>query len=167
MGIAYCPKLVIPLDFNTMATVLFTIDLTALHSYDYEKQVIERLDRSISANRTFRFRNEFADQWYDLNNPDLTNAPMVRPLRNPPRRLPPPTLTTSKFNTSCSTSSAKTVSPSKSPFVTCNLPSEMASAPSAAALKPLMESSAPRRGNGTSWLPAIGQGSLRGMGARL
>ncbi|NDY70684.1 hypothetical protein DO021_03335 [Desulfobacter hydrogenophilus] len=63
-------------DYNTIATVLFTIDFTALHSYDYEQQVIEQLDRSVSANRTFRFRYEFADAWYDLNNPDRTDTPM-------------------------------------------------------------------------------------------
>ncbi|MEL7223820.1 MAG: hypothetical protein AAGL17_02900, partial [Cyanobacteria bacterium J06576_12] len=64
-------------DYNTIATVLFTVDFTALHSFDYEQQVIEQLDRNISANRAFRFRNEFADAFYDLNNPDLTDTPMV------------------------------------------------------------------------------------------
>lgn len=64
-------------DYNTMATILFTVELTALHSFDYERQVIEQLDRNISANRAFRFRNEFADAWYDLNNPEQTDAPMV------------------------------------------------------------------------------------------
>lgn len=64
-------------DYNTMATVLFTVELTALHSFDYERQVIEQLDRNISANRAFRFRNELADAWYDLNNPDLTDTPMT------------------------------------------------------------------------------------------
>ena len=49
VGIAYAIKASNPFDFNTMATILFTIDLTALHSYDYEKQVIEQLDRNISA----------------------------------------------------------------------------------------------------------------------
>ena len=64
-------------DYNTIATVLFTVDFTALHSFDYEQQVIEQLDRNISANRAFRFRNEFADAWYDLSNPDQTGMPMV------------------------------------------------------------------------------------------
>jgi len=65
-----------PFDYNTIATVLFTVDLTALHSFDYERQVIEQMDRRVSANRAFSFRQGFADQWYDLNNPELTNTPM-------------------------------------------------------------------------------------------
>jgi hypothetical protein len=64
-------------NYNTMATVLFTVEFTALHSFDYERQVIERLDRRVSANRAFHFREEFADAWYDLHNPDQTNTPMT------------------------------------------------------------------------------------------
>ena len=70
------PKASNPWDYNTMATVLFTVNLTALHSYDYERQVIESLDRTISFNRAFDFRQVFADPWYDLNNPDQTDTPM-------------------------------------------------------------------------------------------
>ena len=71
------PKASNNFDYNSMATVLFTVDFTALHSFDYEQQIIEQLDRNVSANRAFRFRNEFADAWYDLNNPDQTEIPMV------------------------------------------------------------------------------------------
>jgi hypothetical protein len=71
------PKASNTFDYNTMATVLFTVDFTALHSFNYEQQVIEQLDNSVSANRAFRFRNEFADAWYDLNNPNQTDTPMV------------------------------------------------------------------------------------------
>lgn len=70
------PKAANPFDYNTMATVLFTVELTALHSFDYERQVIEQMDRRVSANRAFHFRQEFADPWYDLHNPDQTDTPM-------------------------------------------------------------------------------------------
>jgi hypothetical protein len=30
----------------------------------------------LSGDRPFSFRNQFADQWYDLNNPDQTKTPM-------------------------------------------------------------------------------------------
>ena len=70
------PKASNVFDYNTIATVLFTVDFTALHSFDYERQVIEQLDRNVSANRTFRFRHELADQWYDLNNSNQINTPM-------------------------------------------------------------------------------------------
>lgn len=64
-------------DFNTIADVLITLEYTALNSYDYRQQVIQQLDRTTSAERPFSFRNQFADAWYDLNNPDQTATPMV------------------------------------------------------------------------------------------
>jgi hypothetical protein len=71
------PKAANPFDYNTIATVLFTVELTALHSFDYEREVIQRLDRAMSFDRAFDFRQVFADPWYDLNNPDQTATPMT------------------------------------------------------------------------------------------
>jgi hypothetical protein len=64
-------------DYGTIADVLMTIDYTALDSPIYREQVIAELDRSISAERPLSFRQEFADAWYDLHNPDQTSTPMV------------------------------------------------------------------------------------------
>ncbi|HMQ32545.1 MAG TPA: hypothetical protein PKD53_17570, partial [Chloroflexaceae bacterium] len=63
-------------DFRTIADVLVTIEYTALDSPLYRRQVIERLDRRVSADRPFSFRHQFADAWYDLHNPDLTATPL-------------------------------------------------------------------------------------------
>jgi hypothetical protein len=52
------------------------IEYTALNSSDYHQQVIQTLNPNLSADRPFSFRNQFADQWYDLNNPDQTATPM-------------------------------------------------------------------------------------------
>ena len=71
------PKAANPFDYNTIATVLFTVNMTALHSFDYEREVIERFERKVSFERAFDFRHVFADAWYDLNNPDQTTTPMV------------------------------------------------------------------------------------------
>lgn len=57
-------------DYGTIADVLVTIDYTALNSFDYRQLVIRDLNRHISAERPFSFRNRFADQWYELHNPD-------------------------------------------------------------------------------------------------
>ena len=57
--------------------LLITFEYTALNSLDYRRQVIADLDRSISADRPFSFRQEFADQWYELSNPEQTENPMV------------------------------------------------------------------------------------------
>jgi outer membrane lipoprotein SlyB len=70
------PKAANPFDFTSIADVLITVEYTALHSYDYRQQVIQRLDRTISADRVFSLRQQFPDQWYDLHNPDQTTTPL-------------------------------------------------------------------------------------------
>jgi hypothetical protein len=35
------------------------------------------MDRRVSANRVFYFRQEFSDAWYDLHNPEQTDTPMT------------------------------------------------------------------------------------------
>lgn len=71
------PKAANLFDYRTIADILITIEYTALNSYDYRQQVILTLDNKISADRSFSFRNQFADAWYDLHNPEQTNTPMV------------------------------------------------------------------------------------------
>lgn len=71
------PRASNPFDYNTIADVLITIEYTALDSFDYRRQLLPQLDTSVSPDRPFSFRHEFADQWYDLHNPELTDEPMV------------------------------------------------------------------------------------------
>jgi hypothetical protein len=71
------PRASNPFDFKTIADVLVTIEYTALHSFDYRQQVIQKLSTKISADRSFSFRQHFADAWYDLHYPDQTGTPMV------------------------------------------------------------------------------------------
>jgi hypothetical protein len=63
-----------PFDFRTISDVLLTIDYTALLDLDYQAQVIRQLnaDRTRSADRVFSLSRDFPDQWYTLNNPDLS-----------------------------------------------------------------------------------------------
>ncbi len=63
-------------DYSTIADVLFTMEYTALSDDFYRMQVVEELDVDVDGERPFSFRNQFADQWYDLNNPDQTSTPM-------------------------------------------------------------------------------------------
>ncbi len=70
------PRAANQFDYRTIANVLITIEYTALNSFDYRQQVIQTLNPNLSAEQPFRFRNQFADQWYDLNNPDQTKTPM-------------------------------------------------------------------------------------------
>jgi hypothetical protein len=71
------PRAANPFDYRTIADVLFTIEYTALSGVDYRQQVIQQLDRTVSADRPYSFRHQFADQWYDLHNPERTATPMA------------------------------------------------------------------------------------------
>jgi len=71
------PKAANQFDYDTIADVLITIEYTALNNLDYRRQVISQLNRTFSADRPFSFRNQFADQWYDLNHPEQSTTPMV------------------------------------------------------------------------------------------
>jgi hypothetical protein len=65
-----------PFDFSTIADVLLTLDYTALDSPDYRQEVLQGLNQSVSADRAFSFRQDFADAWYDLNNSGQSSTPM-------------------------------------------------------------------------------------------
>ena len=71
------PKAANPFDYSTIADVLIAIEYSALNSFDYHQQVIQRLGTKINGERPFSFRYQFADQWYDLHNPDQTVTPMI------------------------------------------------------------------------------------------
>jgi hypothetical protein len=71
------PKAANQFDYRTIADVLISIDYTALNSFDYRQQVIQTLDPNLRADRPFSFRTQFADQWYDLHNPEQTKTPMT------------------------------------------------------------------------------------------
>ena len=64
-------------DYSTIADVIITLEYTALNSFDYSRQVKNLLnqDRFVSAMRAYSFKNEFADQWYDLHHPEAPANP--------------------------------------------------------------------------------------------
>ena len=61
-------------DFRTLADVMFSLDYTALDSYDYRQDVLRRLGRSRQLDRAFSVRREFADAWFDLHNPESSGS---------------------------------------------------------------------------------------------
>ena len=86
------PKPANAFDYRTIADVLFTIEYTALDSPTYRQQVIQQLDRSLSVDRPFSFRHQFADAWYDLHHPGLVQdpqLPMVVTFATQPEDFPP------------------------------------------------------------------------------
>jgi hypothetical protein len=83
------PKAANPFDYRTLADVLILLDYTARDSFDYRRQVVQTLSPNLSADRPFSFRHQFADQWYDLHNPDQTATPMTVVFRTVRRDFPP------------------------------------------------------------------------------
>jgi hypothetical protein len=71
------PKAANVFDYRTIADVLVSIDYSARDSFDYARQVVQALSPDLSADRPFSFRHQFADQWYDLHNPDQTATPLT------------------------------------------------------------------------------------------
>ncbi|MGN6645027.1 MAG: neuraminidase-like domain-containing protein [Cytophaga sp.] len=71
------PKAANFFDFNSIADILFTIEYTALENQVYRNTIIEKLNNSYEAARPYSFKNQFADQWYDLNNTDSTTGSMT------------------------------------------------------------------------------------------
>jgi hypothetical protein len=71
------PRAANPFDYRTIADVLFTVEYTALQSFIYRQQVIQQLDDTVSAERAFSLRDQFADQWYALHNPRPATTPMT------------------------------------------------------------------------------------------
>lgn len=63
-------------DYRTIADIIFSIEYSALSDYTYRQQVIQQLGTSVSESIAFSFRQNFADQWYDLNNPNLAAEAM-------------------------------------------------------------------------------------------
>jgi hypothetical protein len=83
------PKAATPFDYRTIADVLITLEYTALQSFTYRQQVIQQLDDTISAERAFSVRDQFADQRYDLHNPEPTSTPMVVRFKTMRQDFPP------------------------------------------------------------------------------
>lgn len=82
------PKAANPIDYSSIADILVTIDYTALFSANFYQQVIQTLDSEFMADRGYSFRHQFADAWYDLNNPELSNAPMRVAFNTKPEDFP-------------------------------------------------------------------------------
>lgn len=76
-------------DYRTIADVLLSFEYTALNSFDYRQQVINTLDTYFSGDRAFSFRAQFADQWYDLHNPDQNASPLTVQFKTVREDFPP------------------------------------------------------------------------------
>ncbi|WP_374562910.1 hypothetical protein [Ideonella sp.] len=83
------PKAANAFDFGSISDVLFTVEYTALQDFTYRQQVIQQLDDSLSAERVVSIRDQYADQWYALHNPEHAQAPMTITFTLASQSLPP------------------------------------------------------------------------------
>ena len=70
------PKPANPIDFSWIADVLLSIDYTAIDSPDLRVRVVRELDRTREGERGFSLRQDFADAWWDLTNPEAVDTPL-------------------------------------------------------------------------------------------
>jgi hypothetical protein len=149
------PRAANPFDFGTIADVLVTIDYTALNSFDYRQQVVRSLPATITADRAFSFRNQFADQWYDLHNPDLTQTPMTVRFRTR-REDFPPSLDDLTIQHVLLYFARKPAVTFEMPVAHLQLIRDGVATPPGAAVS-IQGIISTRRGNAASWLAMIGQ----------
>jgi hypothetical protein len=67
------PKASNPINYQTVADILITIDYTALYDDGYRQRVIKGLPRNFSGMRSFSIRGNYPEQWYDLLNAEQTD----------------------------------------------------------------------------------------------
>jgi hypothetical protein len=77
-----------PIDYDSIATVLISFDLTSRFNFEYRRQLLEERDPRVEGEISFSFRNSFPDAWYDLLNPDLSAEPMRVRFRMDQRNFP-------------------------------------------------------------------------------
>jgi len=70
------PRAANPFDFRGISDVLFTLEYTALEDFAYRHRVIQEMDDQVSAERVISIRDNYADQWYALHNPEHEEVPM-------------------------------------------------------------------------------------------
>jgi hypothetical protein len=147
------PKAANPFDYRTIADVLIIIEYTALHSTLYRQQVIQQFDRSISGDRPFSFRNQFADAWFDLNNPQQTDRPLVARFKLRREDFPPNVEDLTIQHLLCYVVPAEQAPPVETIPVTLSFtPQESAGSDSLTAVATTTEGViSTRRANGASW----------------
>jgi hypothetical protein len=83
------PKAANRFDYNSIADVLITLQYTAYDNDIYRMQVIRTLDSTLLSDRPFSLKQDFADAWWGLNNPDQNQTPMTVEFRTLATDFPP------------------------------------------------------------------------------
>jgi hypothetical protein len=150
------PKAANPFDYDTIADVLLTINYTALKSEPYRQQVIKHLDPEESGELAYSFSDVFADQWYELHNPEQSDTPMTVHFQTRRDDFPPQLEDVEIENVFLSyiTKDDKGVRDLKTSLAFTPADGQ---GPAGGEATPVEARISTRRGNGSSWLPMIGK----------
>jgi hypothetical protein len=66
-----------PIDHQSIADVLFTVDYTALANPGRRDVALAALPSTLRGERAFSIRQQLPDQWWELHNPDQSATPMT------------------------------------------------------------------------------------------
>jgi hypothetical protein len=150
------PQAANPFDYDTIADVLLTINYTALQSYTYRQQVIKRLDPEESGEQAYSFNDVFADQWYDLHNPEQSDTPMT--VRFETRRADfPPHLQDIEIEHVLLYYVAQDGVDTEELKTTLTFTPHAGQGAVGGKAPPAEQRISTRRGNGSSWLPMVGK----------
>lgn len=83
------PKAANPIDYNQVASVFVTLELSALWSSDRERQVVEAFEPQLESYRIFSLAEEFSEAWADLTDPAAPPGPRVFGFRTEAADFPP------------------------------------------------------------------------------
>ncbi|MEM7584429.1 MAG: neuraminidase-like domain-containing protein [Acidobacteriota bacterium] len=150
------PRAANPFDFRTLADVLVTFEYTALDSYLYRQQVLQSLPSKTRGDRPFSFRHQLADAWFDLHNPDQTATPMTVDFTIT-RQDFPPHLENLEIEHLVLYFARADGSTFEVPVDHLQFQAQGASEPTGAGASTVDGVVSTRRGNGSGWLPIIGQ----------
>jgi hypothetical protein len=143
-------------DYRSIGDVLITIEYTALQSWDYSQQIIQTLRQFMSADRPVSFRNQLADQWYDLHNPEQTPTPMSIRFRTV-RDDFPANLDSLKIQHVVLAFSRKSGSTFEVPVLGLRFVEDGSPGTTGGAATSIDGSISTRRGNAGTWMPFVGK----------
>jgi hypothetical protein len=149
------PRAANRMDYQSIADVVVTIEYRAFTDDNYRSQVIRSLGNILSSDRPFSFRNDFADQWWQLSNPEQSETPMTVSFTLSRTDFPPnlDNLSVSQLVMSFSRADGETLEVEVKAFTLTPEAGEQPIGGPALSIGGLVST---RRGNGSAWRPIAG-----------
>lgn len=151
------PRAANPFAFDGISDVLFSIDYTALQDGAYRRQVIQQLDNRVSAERVLSLRDQYPDQWYALHNPEQSDPPLAARFALAAADFPPNLQDLRVQQVMLAVCRASGQVFEVGPVELSLQPAGGTPAVNGTVASTVDGVASTRRGNGSAWLPFIGQ----------